>query len=226
MKSMWWKIGCALLIFLGIGAGQSGHKNQSLSINGHSGEVIVYQIDHKSYVDLESLVRIGNGSMSFKGDQIILSFPMSDHVTGAHHDSGTNQSRLTPDFQRAGLQTLSVLKDWTNTLSYGIERGVPGDGSRLVAFHDRAADALRLTTVAASSNSDQDALHLLTDQFNTVSQWSDKLVAERRSMNTGKYSISPDGLKNDETYKKISACAAFLNTMLPKGTFHDDYSCR
>jgi hypothetical protein len=125
----------------------------------------------------------------------------------------------------ASVKTLAILKDWTNTLSYGVQRGVPGDGSRLVVFHDRAGEALRLTTVATSSASDQDALRLLTNQFNTLSAWSDKLVGERRNMDTGKYSVSADALKNDDTYQKITACTRFLNTMLPSGTYQDDYSC-
>jgi hypothetical protein len=85
---------------------------------------------------------------------------------------------------------------------------------------------LHLAQVAAKSSADQDALQLLKNQFNTVSAWSDKLVSERKRMDTGKYSISQDALKNDETYQKISACTRFLNSMLPSGQFHDNYSCR
>ena len=225
MKPMWWILACVLLIQPANAVSQSGHKTHTLLINGHSGDAIIYTIDGKSYVDLESLVRIANGSMSFKGDQIVLSFPGVGHAAPGH-DTGTSNSRgLSADFMRSGVQTLGILKDWTNTLSYAIQRGVPGDGGRLVVFHDRAAEALRLTQVAASSDSDQNALQLLRNHFNTVSAWSDKLVSERKNMDTGKYSISPDALKNDDTYKKISTCARFLNSMLPSGHFQDDYSC-
>jgi hypothetical protein len=126
---------------------------------------------------------------------------------------------------RAALQDLSVLKEWSTTLAHAIQRGVPGDGSRLVVFHDRAADGLRLARVAAANQSDEDALRLLTNQFNTVSKWNDKLVAERKSMSTGKYSMNPNALANDETYQKINGCAKFLGTMLPSGQFHDDRVC-
>jgi hypothetical protein len=226
MKAMWWTLVYALLILPGNAVSQSGHKTQTLLINGHSGEAIIYQIDGKSYVDLESLVRIANGSMSFKGDQIILSLPNAEQSSSSSSSGSSNGSGLSVDFMRTSVQALAILKDWTSTLAYAIQRGVPGDGSRLVVFHNRAAEALRLTQVAASSDADQNALQLLRNHFNTVSGWSDKLVSERKSMDTGKYSISPDALKNDETYKKISACAQFLSTMLPSGTFHDDYSCR
>jgi hypothetical protein len=225
MKPLWWTLACAMLILSGIAVSQTGHKTQTLFINGHSGEAIIYQIDGKSYVDMESLVRIANGSISYKGDQIILSFPGADAASSGH-DTGTSSSPgLSADFMRNAVQTLAVLKDWTSTLTYAIQRGVPGDGSRLVVFHNRAAEALRLTQVAASSNADQDAFQLLTNHFNTVNAWSDRLVAERKSMDTGKYSISPDALKNDEAYKKISACTQFLGSMLPSAAFHDNYSC-
>ena len=223
MKLMYWILACTPLILSGNATSQSAHKTQTLSINGHSGEAIIYQIDGKSYVDLESLVRIGNGSMSFRGDQIILSFPSND--SSDHDTRASNSAGLSADFMRNAVQTLSVLKDWTNTLTYAAERGVPGDGSRLIVFHDRAGESLRLTRVAALSDADQNALQLLTNHFNTVSAWSDKLVGERRNMDTGKYSISPDALKNDDTYKKISACTRFLSSMLPGGTFQDEYSC-
>jgi hypothetical protein len=187
--------------------------------------VTVYQIDGRTYVDLESLVRTANGTMSFKGDQITLSFPASDGDSAASDGKGPSDANLTAPFMTESVKTLSVLKDWTNTLATAVQRGVPGDGSRLVIFHNRASEALHLATVAASSGSDQDALQLLTNQFNTVSAWSDKLVGERKNMDTGKYSVSADALKNDDTYQKITACTRFLNNMLPNGTYQDDYTC-
>jgi Ca2+-binding RTX toxin-like protein len=222
---LWWTFPCALLILLGVAASQSSHSNRSLSINGHTGNVTVYQIDGRTYVDLESLVRTANGSMSFKGDQITLTFPAANGDSTASDGRGSADTNLTAQFMNESVKTLSVLKDWTSTLSYGVQRGVPGDGSRLVVFHNRGSEALHLATVAATSGSDQDALQLLKNQFNTLSAWSDKLVGERKNMDTGKYSVSADALKNDDTYQKITACAKFLSKMLPSGTYQDDYSC-
>jgi hypothetical protein len=233
-SSTFWKFALTPLIILGVGLSQSSHKSRSVVVNGHTGEAVIYQIDGKSFMDLESLVRIGNGSMSFRGEQIVLTFQTVDNA----HDSGrvstavatetphSNNPGLTPDFMRAAVQTISALKDWTDKLAFAAQRGVPGDGSRVVLFHDRAAEALRLTKVAAASDSDQNALTLLTNHFNTVSGWSDKLVGERRSMDTGKYSMSEDAFRGDATYQKISNCNKFLSSMLPSGQFHDDGSCR
>src|SRR4051794_12336284 len=179
LKSMWLMGSWALFIALATAgtqsiAAQSGHKVQPLSINGHPGEVIVYQIDGKSYVDLQSLARIANGSITFKGDQIILSFPTSPEITSGADPHAAASATLTPDFMRAGVQELALLKDWVSKLAYALQRGAPGDGSRVVILHDRAFEGLHLAKVSASSVSDQNAFQLLTNHFNAINTWSDK----------------------------------------------------
>ena len=212
-----------LILVSGIAAAQSKYERKTLVINGHSGDAMVYQIDGKAYVDLESLARISNGSLGFNGDRIVLTVP-GEGSAQAHQDNQA-AAGLTDDFVRAALQDVAIIKEWSDTLAYAIQRGVPGDGSRLVAFHNRAADQLRLAKVAAANDSDQDALRLLTNHFNRMNSWNDKLVGERKAMDTAKYSTNQNALANDETYQKITGCSTFLNTMLPSGHFHDDRSC-
>ena len=230
LKSVWWMVSWALYMALATagaqsGAGQSGHKVQPLSVNGHTGEAIVYQIDGKSYVDLQNLVRIANGSITFKGDQIILSFPSSEEAASGADPHAPESTILSPDFMRAGVQELALLKDWVSKLAYALQHAHPGDGSRVVILHDRALEGLHLAKVSATSNSDQNALQLLTTHFNNVGAWSDKLIGERKRADTAKYSMSPDALKNDEHYQKIMKCMQSLNSMVSGGTFHDDYAC-
>ena len=221
----WWAVPFAPLILIGAAVSQTGHSTRTLSINGHVGEAIVYEIDGKSYVDLESLVHIANGSISYGGDLITLTLPAADNASAdsTHHP---NHGKLSPQFRTASVQTLAVIKEWTNTLAHAVQKGVPGDGSRLIVFHDRATEALHLAQVAASSDSDRDALQLLTNNFHTLNAWSDKLIGERKRMDTAKYSISENAIKNDETYQKIAACNKFLSSMLPHGVFQDNSNCR
>ncbi len=219
-RTMLSRIAVVSLMLTGVMAAQDAFHEKTLVVNGHTGTAMVYTISGKAYVDLETLARIGNGSIGFSGDKIIVTL-----TADAHSSNQPAASGMSNDFMRAALQDLSVLKEWSTTLAHAIQRGVPGDGSRLVVFHDRAADGLRLAKVAASNQSDEDALRLLTNHFNTVSKWNDKLVAERKSMSTGKYSMNPNALANDETYQKITGCAKFLGTMLPSGQFHDNRVC-
>jgi len=218
-------VGFAAISFIltGMAAAQTHYQQKTVVINGHSGDAMVYTIDGKSYVDLESLARISHGSLSFSGGRITLTVP--DGGEAQAHPADHDKPGLSDGFVRAALQDVATIKEWTNTIAYAVQRGVPGDGSRLVAFHDRAADQLRLARVAAVNESDQSALRLLTNHFNLMSGWNDKLVGERKRMDTGKYSIDPNALANDETYQKITGCSKFLNSMLPSGHFQDDRSC-
>ena len=69
------------------------------------------------------------------------------------------------------------------------------------------------------------ALVLLTNKSNSASAWNDKLIQERKRMDTGKYSMSENALSTDQNYQKIMDCGKFLSTMIPSGQFQDDYAC-
>jgi hypothetical protein len=225
-NSTWGSSLIVTLILATLAAAQS-QQRQTVVINGHSGEIIVYQISGKAFVDLESLVRIANGSVSFQQNQIVLTFPSGQPVSSVAAPTPPQPvaTGMTDDFMKAALQTLSVTTDWTNTLAYAAQHGVPGDGSRLVVFHGRATEALRLSQVAASSNQDQEAFQLLTNHVNAVQSWNDTLVSQRKSMDTGQYSMTPNSMQNDPAYQKITACSKFLSSMLPSGQFQDNGSC-
>ncbi len=217
----------AYALFSGITVAQSEHVRRTLVINGQTGDVGIYRIDGRSYVELEALVRIGNGSMTLQGDTITLTFPSSQEPPpqepqGKHQQ---NDSALSSEFMRTSIESLGAIKEWIDTLTYAARRGVPGDGSRIVVLQDRATQTLLLAKAHAISNSDQNALQLLSNNYNTLKSWSDKLIHERRSMDSGKYSLSPDLIERDETYQNIVACTKFLASMIPNGNFEDDHSC-
>ena len=199
-------------------------ETRTLTINGHSGKITIYRVEGKSFVDLETLARTANGTVAFRGDEIILTFPTSSAASPAA--SPPPSEGMTRGFMTAAVQDLALIKDWQNTMAYAIQRGVPGDGSRLVVLHDRAAEGLRLAKVQAHNPSDDGALQLLTNHFNQVDNWKRKLVDARRSMSTANYSASPDALQQDPEYQKIVSCSQFLGTMLSSGNYEDNGACR
>jgi hypothetical protein len=215
------------VIFTTLAIAQTGAQSRVVVINGHNGEIIVYQIDGRSFVDLESLVRVANGSLSFQQNQIVLTIPAAQQTASpqAIASSQPVNTGMSDAFMKSAVQTLAVTRDWTNTLAWAAQHGVPGDGSRLFTFRDRASESLHLTQVAASTQSDQNALQLLTNQVNAVQSWNNTLVAQRKSMDTGQYSMTPNSMQSDPTYQKITACSTFLSTMLPSGQFQDNGSC-
>jgi hypothetical protein len=217
-----WILPSALLIAQGVALSQSSHSVHPISINGHTGQATVYQINGKSFISIEDLAQIVHGTVSYSGEQISISLPAAEEAANPSQEANAT---LSAQFMEDSVKALSVLEEWTTALAHAAQRGTPGDGSRIVIFHNRAASAMRLAKAAAVSDSDQSALQLLTHHFNVVSAWSDKLIAERKRMDTAKYSTSEGAIERDETYQKITACAKFLNTMLPSGAFQDDNSC-
>jgi hypothetical protein len=213
-----------VLAFSNVAFAQSTQQRRTLVVNGQSGQAIVFQIDGRSYIDLETLAHIANGSISVQGDQIVLNLP-APSATAPVPTAADNQSAesgLSNDFMNAAIHNLASVKEWYSTLGYAVQRGIPGDGSRLFVYRDKAAQSLRLATVAASTGSDRSALLMLNTHFKNVQKWNDKLVNSRKSMDTANYSLSPDALNDDPLYQKITRCAQFLGTMLPTGTFEDD----
>jgi hypothetical protein len=226
-RSTLWRVALALVVLAGPAVSQSSHKLRAIEINGHTGETIVYHIDGKTFIELESLVRIGHGFISFRNDQIVLTLPpASDNTNHEPSETMKNNANMSSEFMRAAVQEVGIIKDWTNVMAYAVQRGTPGDGARLQVFRDRAAEGLRLAKVSVNSDSDHSAHILLAHLFDAVSGWTDKLVRERSSMDTGKYSMTENALGKDESYRKISTCATFLGNMLPGGHFQDDGSCR
>ncbi len=203
-----------------VASAQSEVQKRTIVINGHTGEVLVYRIDGRSFIALEALAQIGNGSLNFQGTEIHLNLPASPAAPAG----GAPEPGMSTEFMRAAIQNLAIIKDWHTTLGQAVQRGVPGDGSRLVVFRDRAAEGLRLATIAAANSTDRNALQLLSNHFTQVDNWTRKLVQERKAMNTGKYAIS-NALDNDPEYQQIASCSESLGKVLAGGQYEDVASC-
>src|SRR5208282_6572893 len=54
---------------------QAAQQTRTLIVNGQTGQVTIVQVNGRSYVDLEALARVGNGSLGFNGNQITLTLP-------------------------------------------------------------------------------------------------------------------------------------------------------
>ena len=205
------------------GLAQSEIRTKTLVINGRRGEATMYVIDGKAFVAVETIARIGHAEVTFQGDEIVVTFPPAPSSSSDAHSAAA--SSMTPDFMREAIRCLSSLKEWQTVLARAIQRGVPGDGSRLVVFHDRAAEGLRLATVAASTSSDQNALQLLSNNFAQVDNWTRKLVQERKSMSSGNYSLTPDALDNDSEYQRLANCSNAVGSILSSGRYEDSSDC-
>lgn len=223
----WWRVTAIAAAMVAIAVGQGAPQKRTLVINGQSGEASLIEINGRSYIDLETLARIANGTLAFQGEQIILTLPGAGGDTAAAPvQPGEGQAAgMSDGFMKAAVQALGTIKQWRSAIAYALQHGIPGDGSRVFIVRDRAAEGLRMATVAASTDSDQNARQLLANHFDNVSAWSTQMVEARRSMSTANYSMSPDALNNDAQYQKIARCSDFLGTMLASGKFEDEAAC-
>jgi hypothetical protein len=228
-----WRIAAIILMSSAVSLAQNKLEKRTLVINGQSGEITIFQVDGHNFVDLGTLVRLGNGTVSFQGNTIFLTFgapaqsaPPSQEQSALQQPPASPPNAMSSNFMAAAVQELGILKDWRSIMAYGITRGVPGDGSRMVLNQNRATDALRQAEVAISTDADRSAFQLLKADFNNVNEWYEKLVKGRKNMDTGNYSMTEDPLKKDSQYQKIVSCSDFLGTMIPSGTFSDDGSCQ
>lgn len=210
---------------------QGGLQPRVLVIDGHAGQAAVIQKDGRAYVDLESLAEITNASLSFKANKIVLSIrapesnPPTAESSGEPTHSPANDSGLSQNFMRAGIEEIATMREWASTMAYAIQNNYQVTDDWAAKYREQAANSLRLASAAASTEGDRNALQLLTNEFEAVREWSNKLVDAKKSMDTAKYALSPGALRDEALSQKIISCGRFLAQMLGSSSFQDDPSC-
>ena len=203
---------------------QGVQETRILIVNAQTEQITVVQIKGKSYADLEALARAVNGSLGSKGNEITLTVPgAASTVAPATSSTSTSANPgLSSGFLRAGIEAMSVVREWRSALANAIQNGFPLAQSWLSNYHDQAASALRFASVAGSTDSDQKAFRLLTNEFNNMHKLSNQYVAARKSLTF----IAPDALQNDPLDQKIRRCGQALAAIAASRRFEDDGSCQ
>lgn len=198
-------------------------QNRTLVLTGHPGELSVTEMDGRYYVDVEALTRLANGSLSFRGNQIVLTLaaPVSTPATNPAASQSTS-SGFSKEFLRAAIEQMSVVREWRSSLINAIRQGYPVTEEWAATFRGQAQQNLRLVSVAASTESDRKALHLLTNELNNIKKLSDRFVEANKSRTY----VSPNAMDNDPLDQKILSCAHSLAAMAASNQFVDDGSCQ
>lgn len=197
-------------------------QNGTLAVKNHSGQIPVVQMNGRSYIDLEGLARLVNGSLSFEGNQIVLSLPgPSMGASATPPATQPPESTFSKDFLKAGIEEMSIIREWRSAVVNAVQNGYPVTDAFLNGYRDQAATSLRLTSVAASTDADRNAYHLLGNEFDKMQKLSNKILAARQNMNY----IAPDALSDDPLDQQILSCARSLAAMAAAGRFQDDGSC-
>jgi len=225
-----------LLVFTallsGASFGQTKQQQRNLTVNEQNGTAEVIDQSGRLFVDVSALASIGKGSVSFSGPRIVLTLPA---VMSRAAAAGTaeppapshppNSSALSQEFMKAGIEEIARLREWGTTLASAIRGGYGVTDEWVNGYRDQASQSLQLVEVTASTDGDRNAAQLLHHAFDLVQQWSDQLVAAKKSMDTAKYTTSPNALREDPLSQKIITCGHFLTQMLGSATFQDDASC-
>ena len=188
-----------------------------------SGQANVIQVQGRNYVEVDGLARLTNGSISFSGNQIVLTLPGS---TGGASSAdvpapAAPATGLSQGFLNAGIEAMSQVREWHAALKNAIERSYPISDDWMAPLRRQAQQSLRLAEVAASIDAEKSAFALLANEFNNMSRLSNKYLDMAKSLNY----IAPDSLSNDPLEQKLITCGHSLVAMVSSSQFVDDDSC-
>jgi len=211
---------CSLPLFI---MARAAPQNRTLVLTGHPGELSVVEMGGRSYVDIEALTRLANGTLSFRGNQIVLTLP-TDGTSAPPTNPEAGQpgaSGFSKEFLKAGLEEMTVIREWRSALITAIRQGHPVTEDWVGAFRVQAQQNLRLVSLAMSTESDRNAQQLLTNEFNNMKKLSDRFVEANKSRTY----VPANALESDPLDQKILNCAHSLAAMASNNQFMDDGSC-
>ncbi len=216
----------ALILFsakTGFAQANSGKTSKPLVVNGKTMDAEVAQINGHSYVDLETLAQLTNGVVTVEPNRIVLTIPAASTAAPTSAAPPPPEG-LSRDFASAGVSALADMREWRGAISMMITYGLVVSASWSTDYHDRVEADLSQATVAATTESDQNALPLLRNEFDKLNSWANEVLTARRSLNGAK-TVDPNALKNDPSLAKINECGRFLNGMIVSRVFSDNASC-
>jgi hypothetical protein len=218
-----WLLLAGVLALPGLALSQAAQQNLTLIVRGRPGIATIVQIYGRSYVEIEALARVANDSLGFKGNQVILTLPGSAASALPVPSSTTEPANqgFSKEFLRATIEEMAAIREWRSVLTNAVQHRYPMAEEWLSGYRDQAAENLALASVAVSTDSDRDALKLLTHESDNMQELSNKILELHKSMDY----ISPDTLINDPLDKRILDCAHSLATMAAGHQFQDDGSC-
>jgi hypothetical protein len=224
-RSVWVVAAVAMFVVM-VGLVQAAQQGTVLVLSGYTETVPVMQVNGKNYVNVEALARATNGSMSFNGNQIVLTLPAAGSGGGAAASqqaapAASQNVGFSKEFLTAAIEEMSTLREWHSALASAIANGFPVTGELVGPYQAQAVTNLRLMQVAVSTQSDQGAAQLISNAYQKMKQLSDKYVAKRANLEF----VGPNALKNDPLDQSLIACGTSLRSMAGSGQFVDDGTC-
>lgn len=210
----------ALLLLLPIaGLPQAPRQKATLTVKGFPGSAPVVQVNGKSYVEIESLARITNGSLSFQGNQITFAFAAAP--AGPVSNETAQPAKVSKDIVRAGIEEVTAIEEWRTAMVKAVQSNSPVTPDWVDNYRRNADSKLALASAAVSTDPDRDVLLLLRSEFSNMKDLSDKYLTLRKSLTY----IAPDAMDNDPLNLKVQNCAGGLAALTAGSQFQDVAVC-
>jgi hypothetical protein len=199
-------------------ASKSQSKSEKFTVAGYPGQASIFQLNDKSYVEIEQLARLTNASLTFRADQIILTL-------SATPTQLTEEPKPKPGFSkaflRASIEQMGVIREWRSGLANAIQNSYPLGEDWFSAQRRNADKSLALVSTAMSTDDDRNAFPLLSAELNDMQKLSDNYLAMRQN---AEY-IPPDSLDSDSVDQQILSCSRGIAAMFSENKFQDVADC-
>lgn len=191
-----------------------------LAIDGHPGTVPVVKINGRTFVEVEALARLLEGTLGFKADQITLMIP----ARSSEANRGTEakpKDAFSTDFLKAGIEAMTSIREWRIALLNGVQNNFLLTDQYLGSFRRTAESKVALASAAASNEPDRNGLALLNGEFSKMQ----KMGAAYIDLHTNLTYVTADALENDPLDQEILECARGLAALVTEGRYRDLGSC-
>jgi len=212
-------VSTALLTLPANSDAQAPPKAPIFTIAGHTGEAQLLQVDGKSYIEIETLALLTQGTLSFKTNRTILTLPSSG--SEVQEPAPPVKVGFSTAFIQAGIEEMSLIREWRIAIVNAVESNSPASID-WIAGRQRLTDKnLALASAAVSTDDDRSAYPLLTAEFNSMQKLSDAYLAKRKQAAF----ISPDTFNNGPLEEQILSCARGFVVMAQSHEFQDQPAC-
>src|SRR5580704_15011888 len=113
---------------------------KSFVVNGKTAGATVREIDGHSYIDIESLARVTNGTITIEPNRIVLTIPTASSavVTAAAAPEVIQASLgISRDFARAAISELAEMREWRGAVGAMITYGLAAGTATAQDYHAR-----------------------------------------------------------------------------------------
>ncbi|MGA2350688.1 MAG: hypothetical protein ABSF70_09675 [Terracidiphilus sp.] len=225
----------AFFLMLPQNGGAQTRKAATFTITGDAGETPIVVVNGKSYVEIEALTRLTKGTLSFKGNQTILTLPSSGSEVlaparapapapapaQAQASEPVAKKGLSTAFIQVGIEEMSLIREWRAAIVNGVENNSPV-AEDWISAHQRAAEKnLALASAAVATDDDRGALPLLSAELSNMQKLSELYLAMRKQ----DAFISTDSFHNTPLEDQILNCAQGFVSMTESHEFQDQAAC-